>query len=354
MTYRSFATPELLLRKLIERYRVPSSAAKDEALKIRTRVGMVLHKWLTIEYKDLGLPDGGLAPEIREFVKTDLETNSTLSKMFQTLLLAPPTTIRLHQTKVNTRLQLPKKLSLFELDEEEIARQITMMIWKIYPKITYTEFLGNPWSREKTHHKCPHLLEMVEIFNSISAWVSTAIVVTPSARQRAKVMTKFIKVANHLRDMNNYHAVTAIVSGVNNSSVLRLKWTRAKVHKRFLTSLKSLEDLVSMEGSFKNYRQALKGSAEPCIPYIGVYLTDLTFVEDGNADTIDGLINFSKRRFVYKIIALIRRYQAKQHDFAIVPPIQAWLETAHTLDDNSLYTMSLQAEPRNAARSAIK
>ena len=42
---------------------------------------------------------------------------------------------------------------------------------------------------------------------------------------------------------------------------------------------------------------SLKECSRPCIPYMGMYLTDLTFIEEGNKDSGDQ-INFNKRRMV--------------------------------------------------------
>lgn len=107
---------------------------------------------------------------------------------------------------------------------------------------------------------------------------------------------------------------------------------------------------MSPEGSYKNYRSALHNSNPPCIPYIGTYLSDLTFIDDGNKNTINGLINFSKRQLTYKVISEMQRYQQIGYYLKPVSDIQQILNEIPSFDEKSfskkLYEISLQKEPR--------
>lgn len=83
---------------------------------------------------------------------------------------------------------------------------------------------------------------------------------------------------------------------------------------------------------------------------IGVYLTDLTFIEDGNPDLIKGtaLINIDKRIKVAAVIQEIQQYQTAQYCLQAVPLIDNFLtskfKTGQSIDQ--LYDLSLQREPR--------
>ena len=45
--------------------------------------------------------------------------------------------------------------------------------------------------------------------------------------------------------------------------------------------------LIKQFYSYRAYREHLHTITPPCIPYMGIYLTDLTFVLDGNPDRLD-------------------------------------------------------------------
>lgn len=64
-------------------------------------------------------------------------------------------------------------------------------------------------------------------------------------------------------------------------------------------TITKLQAVVCSDGRFRAMREALHRCDPPCIPYLGMYLTDLSFIEEGTPDfTPDGLLNFSKMRMV--------------------------------------------------------
>jgi len=117
---------------------------------------------------------------------------------------------------------------------------------------------------------------------------------------------------------------------------------------------KLLEDLryiTKPEKSWANYRKLLHGINPPCIPFLGVYQTDLTFVEEGNPDKFsNGLWNFKKCRMVAAVITELQQYQQKPYNLSVVPSITKFFITqqqeAMAVDEKKLYALSLEAEPR--------
>eukprot|EP01027_Heterolobosea_sp_BB2_P008527 GEZU01012655.1.p2 GENE.GEZU01012655.1~~GEZU01012655.1.p2 ORF type:complete len:120 (-),score=60.36 GEZU01012655.1:217-576(-) len=102
---------------------------------------------------------------------------------------------------------------------------------------------------------------------------------------------------------------------------------------------------------YQELRKTLAKCTPPCVPFIGMYLTDLMFIEQGNPDMLRGKINFFKRRLYSEVILEIQSFQQKPYELQNVPYLR-WVftrhifEEQHQLDDNELFKLSLQAEPR--------
>lgn len=85
-----------------------------------------------------------------------------------------------------------------------------------------------------------------------------------------------------------------------------------------------------------------------------MYLTDLTFIDDGNPDQLNGLINFRKRDLTYSIISEIQQYQNLGYNFQENSSIRSLIIHAAVLEDKDLYEESLRREPRQATIDALE
>lgn len=129
------------------------------------------------------------------------------------------------------------------------------------------------------------------------------------------------------------------------ASVYRLKttWTNVKSIDKF----KELQEIVSSQGSFKTARTKMMCVRPPCIPYIGIYLTDLTFIEDGNQKFVGGKINFYKCMLFANVIRNLQTYQSTKYFFEQCQEIYSELSNPKKLlNEDDLYKQSLIIEPK--------
>jgi hypothetical protein len=85
-------------------------------------------------------------------------------------------------------------LTIFDFDDMEVARQLTLITFSLYERIQPVELIDQNWSKDKTKHKSPNLIYFIEHLNVISFWLAHLILEPARASQRAKRFTFFTKV----------------------------------------------------------------------------------------------------------------------------------------------------------------
>jgi hypothetical protein len=149
--------------------------------------------------------------------------------------------------------------------------------------------------------------------------------------------------------------------------ISRLKRTWDVVSQKTKATLEQLRTIVDVSRNYAVLRQRLQGHVPPCLPFVGTYLTDLTFVDHGNQSlrslpTDDGemaVINFDKHMKTARIISELQRFQIP-YRLTEVPELQTWMQNElvrvrsngeATLQ--TFYRRSLVLEPREASRSGV-
>ncbi|XP_068394218.1 ras-specific guanine nucleotide-releasing factor 1 [Eschrichtius robustus] len=230
----------------------------------------------------------------------------------------------------------------------EIAEQLTLLDHLVFKKIPYEEFFGQGWMKLEKNERTPYIMKTTKHFNDISNLIASEIIRNEDINARVSAIEKWVAVADICRCLHNYNAVLEITSSMNRSAIFRLKKTWLKVSKQTKALIDKLQKLVSSEGRFKNLREALKNCDPPCVPYLGMYLTDLAFIEEGTPNyTEDGLVNFSKMRMISHIIREIRQFQQTAYKIEHQAKVtQYLLDQSFVMDEESLYKCSLRIEPK--------
>ncbi|EFC39846.1 aimless RasGEF-like protein [Naegleria gruberi] len=371
VTYRSFTVPEILLQKLCQRYRVPKSIPESEKVQIQLRTGVIFNKWIE-EYFSLDWNENMIRDFI-VFIEDFLLKYRKLAKMGEKLKqkLAQKLASRNRETALvfSEQSQAPDvprnvfspKLSIWDIKEEELAKQITFMDHNLYRNIEAHELLNCSWSKPKLRHRSKHVLLSSEFFNKLSNWFSCQIITEDSLRERKAKLTKLMKIAVAMFRLNNFNSLMALNSVYSSSGVFRLKYAIGEIDEGTKKDFTDAIAVMSNDSSSKRYRTYIKQEAKPPLNiYLGIYLTDLTMIEDGNPDVIKhpktqrSLINWKKRQLVANTISEVMQYKNPPYNIQQVHQIQELLkntfENHEMVEEKKLFEKSLITEPRSVQR----
>ncbi|XP_041710479.2 son of sevenless homolog 2-like isoform X1 [Coregonus clupeaformis] len=349
-TYRSFCKPQELLGLLIDRIEIPEpepTEADKQALwngdqpmaaelqrfrreyvqPVQLRVLNVFRQWVEHHFYDFE-NDPELRGKLEEYISSIIQLrgksmrkwvesiNKIIKRKMQTqsngvshniTFESPPPPIEWHIS----RLGQTDTFDLMTLHPIEIARQLTLLESELYRAVRPSELVGSVWTKEDKENNSPNLLRMIRHTTNLTLWFEKCIVEAENLDERVAVFSRVIEILQVFQELNNFNGVLEVVSAINSVPVYRLDHTFEAVPER---KKRILEEAVELsQDHFKKYLAKLKSINPPCVPFFGIYLTNILKTEEGNPDFLKRhgkeLINFSKRRKVAEITGEIQQYQ---------------------------------------------
>lgn len=375
LTYRSFTTASELFELLVKRFSIqpPRGISEDDykmwvdkkQRPIRFRVVNILKSWFDHYWMENNDPSSHqLLQRVYSFAKDSIATTNTpgsgpLMHAVEQRLRGQDTTAKKLVPTPSTAAPTPiipknmKKLKFLDIDATEFARQLTIIESRLYGKIKPTECLNKTWQKKVPRNEpepAANVKALILHSNQLTNWVAEMILTQSDVRKRVVVIKHFVSVADKCRSLNNFSTLTSIISALGTAPIHRLQRTWAQVNTRTMSILEALRRLMGSTKNFGEYRETLQLANPPCIPFFGVYLTDLTFIEDGIPSVIKrtNLINFAKRAKTADVIRDIQDYQNVPYPLKPVTDLQDYILSNMQAagDVHEMYEKSLQIEPR--------
>ncbi|XP_028442775.1 ras-specific guanine nucleotide-releasing factor RalGPS2 isoform X2 [Perca flavescens] len=242
---------------------------------------------------------------------------------------------------------------VLKVTPEEYAGQITLMDAPVFKAIQPEELSSCGWNKKEKHSSAPNVVAFTRRFNQTSFWVVREILHAQTLKIRAEVLSLYIRTAKKLCDMNNLHAVMAVVSALQSAPIFRLTKTWALLSRKDKATFDRLDYLMSKEDNYKRLRDFISSqSMVSCIPYLGMYLSDLTYIDSAYPSTGSILENEQRSNLMNNILRIISDLQRScTYDVTVLLHVQKYLNSVRYIeelqkfveDDN--YKLSQKIEP---------
>ena len=241
---------------------------------------------------------------------------------------------------------------------QKLAEHMTIIDFTLFSQIQPEECLHQAWMSNDDRAK--NILAVTSRFNRVSAWVVTCVLAGVTPSDRGAMISGFLTLAGKFMALHNLNGVLEILSGLGSSSISRLYKSWEKVKKEKVCLFEEITNLMSPAQSYKEYRHHIESLKRPCVPYIGVYLSDITFIEEGNTDLIEypddasglTLVHFEKFRLISRVIYDMRRYIDVGYELDCDEDFLYDIMAMHIPDvsETVLYELSLLYEPRSSSK----
>lgn len=196
----------------------------------------------------------------------------------------------------------------FSFSFEEIAEQLTLADHALFCRIQPSELLFQNWTREDKWSEAENVCNLELRFDAIVQWIS-CMVLEIRLEKRVQALQFVIHLAYYLKEIKNYFSSTAIIFALKSAPISRLLRTWEIIDEKASEKFNELVGLYAEADNNKPYRDLLRKIRPPCVPFLGLFLKDITDIEQSYQDNVCGLINFEKRIRMGKVLMSIKQFQ---------------------------------------------
>ncbi|KAM6957697.1 rap guanine nucleotide exchange factor-like 1 [Aplochiton taeniatus] len=263
-------------------------------------------------------------------------------------------------SELDTLLPLPEEIhwspgdsKLHDMSAEEVANQLVVFDWELFSCVHEVEFVCYVFHGEQARWRPLNLELVLQRCSEVQHWVATEILQCQSLPKRVQLLRKFIKMAALCKQQQDLLSFLALVLGLDNPAVSRLRLTWEGLPGKFRKQFQQFESIADPSRNHKSYRDLMASLRPPLIPFTPLLLKDLTFLHESCKSFHGELVNFEKMHKVADMVRSVRRYRSSQLALEVEASpshlqTKAYVRQLQVIDNqNLLFDMSCTLEPKD-------
>ena len=170
---------------------------------------------------------------------------------------------------------------IFDFSDEEIARNLTLISYKLLSCIDINELWTCKFTKDDKYTKAPNVMKVIDRFDKLMLFIIEDICSYETNKARAKLITKWANIAKRCRDLHNYNDLLIINQCFNHNLLKKMVSTWKKIPKSTLELISDLNKFCTNQQCYINIRREIVGCKHMAyIPYLGILLKELVDIEN--------------------------------------------------------------------------
>ncbi|CAG0880068.1 unnamed protein product [Darwinula stevensoni] len=360
-TYRAFATAEQVLLLIVSRYKELGDESTSGGMVDNLReqhqrtLRQTLAVWLDMYPEDFNQPpsfpclmqllaflqthcsDPHLESRVRGLLDSGMRQHNGETCQLLKQIMSSDDEVRCTSPVPNGVVSSVTYSSLLDISNRHFAEQLTRMDMELFRKLRPHQCLGAIWSRrDRPDQATASVSATVEQFNAVSFRVLSTVLMEVDMKPalRAKIIAKWIDIAQELRMLKNFSSLKAIISGLQSTPIYRLRKVWLSLPREKGELFEELARLFSEDNNRLAQRELLQreGTAK---------VAEVTSHSDKQ------LPKLLQRHNAASCIKLLQGAAGAYH---IEPDskFQRWFESCIVLDDKESFELSCLIEPQGS------
>ena len=192
---------------------------------------------------------------------------------------------------------------------EDIGNKLAQVTESLLNKIKPRELYKGIYLKKDKEKTSPNIVKCINSFNKLTSFIIEDILSYSTPKLRARSYERWVQICDYCKSNKNYNDCIAIFSALNNYIITGLNLTLKEIRYKTKGIFEQIKIFCSVEGNYKNIRNDMnlcEQRGENFIPYLGMLLRDINFLEESNKYINErGCVNMDK---IEKINSLLEKY----------------------------------------------